>query len=691
MEGSHRRHSARIQAIAMRTTLTTTLIVIALALAARGEEPHTFRGKTVEGWLAVFRDEASTDVQRREAAVMLGCFGPEAGAAAPGLIDAVRRGPLREEAVDALVSIGVGAEVTVPILIDRFVKRGCQHLTGQGTFVLDVSIDKALARVGEPAVPALVKILDGPDENMRVCAAYALREIGPAARPAVPSLIRAIRPSDPQWGPGVLAMNAMQALGRIGPAAREAIPILNRRLDQQDTSDIVAVIALDRIGAPPARTLVDRLLRDGDSFVAFEMSWLGPKAREAAPALRAALADKRRQVRISAAVALGFIDPAAAEAVPVLLEALKYRNDEEIDVGDVPGALARLGPRAKAALPVLIDLVKKGDEDERLVKTLVQIDPEGKECVPALIAALKQGNADVVDNAANSLAVLGPRAKDAVPALAATMARDDLGRMNSGEWDPRVSAVRAIGRIGPAARSAIPALIGVVRARPTAQRPAGQPDAIDVEDDREVAAAAVAVLGSFGAESRAAIPALIDSLKMSEGDDPYGRLHQEAALALGRIGRDARAAIPVLRDVLAKDVRVSRCQAEIVVALDGLAPDGKELAERWLATPRVARRDRRMQFGLEDRVMVLGSMGRTSFEGDWLTRRYLERLDDRLAHGHPNDRDPFEHGEWLLESFGRLGAAGRLAIPRLKELREHHDPFVRMWASEALKRISPHE
>ncbi len=140
----------------MRYLLMPLLIVFASADPARDEGPHTFRGKTVEGWLAVFRDKANTDAQRREAIVTLGYFGPEARAAAPDLIEAVRRGPNRDQAVNALVSIGAGADVTVPILIDRFVKRGCQHLTGMGSFGFDASVDKALARVGEPTVPALI-------------------------------------------------------------------------------------------------------------------------------------------------------------------------------------------------------------------------------------------------------------------------------------------------------------------------------------------------------------------------------------------------------------------------------------------------------------------------------------------------------------------------------------------------------
>ena len=119
----------------MRYLLMPLLIVFASADPARDEGPQTFRGKTVEGWLAVFRDKANTDVQPREAIVTLGYFGPEARAAAPDLIEAVRRGPNRGiKPFHALVSIGARRDVTVPILIDRFVKPGlpaphrCGHL-----------------------------------------------------------------------------------------------------------------------------------------------------------------------------------------------------------------------------------------------------------------------------------------------------------------------------------------------------------------------------------------------------------------------------------------------------------------------------------------------------------------------------------------------------------------------------------
>ena len=226
---------------------------------------------------------------------------------------------------------------------------------------------------------------------MRVCAAYVLGQIGPAARAAVPDLIRAIEHGGARDEPDIAALQAIRALGRIGPEARAAVPALNAWLEKRRFDDYDAVIALDRIGKPPLRKLLEVFLRDGNPSIADLLALLGPKAREVVPSLRVALTDKRLPVRISAAVALAHIDPSASEAVPVLIEGLMHGDDQDLDVSGVPDALARLGPRARQALPELIGHMHKGLDEADVVQALVQIDPEGKECVPALIEALGRG------------------------------------------------------------------------------------------------------------------------------------------------------------------------------------------------------------------------------------------------------------------------------------------------------------
>ena len=240
------------ESILVRAIFPAVLFFVGWLQPARAEEPHTFWGKTVEGWIAVFRDKASTEVQRRQAEWGLGCFGAEAKAVVPDLIDAIRKGQFPDGAIDALVQIGAGAEVTVPILIQRFLKRGCQHLTGMGAIGYDPSSEDSLVRIGGPAVPALLEILNGPNGDMRVCAARALARIGPPARAAVPSLIRAIEHLDPKREPEILVPHAIQALGRIGPEARVAIPVLNGLLDEDGDYDFDAVLALDQIGIHPS-------------------------------------------------------------------------------------------------------------------------------------------------------------------------------------------------------------------------------------------------------------------------------------------------------------------------------------------------------------------------------------------------------------------------------------------------------
>ncbi len=669
----------------MRTWMPALLIATVFVGPARGEEPHTFRGKTVEGWLAVLRDQASTDAQRREAAVMLGCFGSEAKAAAPDLIDAVRKGQLRPEALAALVSIGAGAEATVPLLVDQMKRNGGWLGVGPGlgTFHHAGSMMGALPCIGAPIVPALRDLLDHPDPTQRLNAAYALGEIGPAARAAVPALIRAMgRRED---GQDEFLEYAVRALGRIGPEARAAVPALHRLLGERNDVFDHAVWALDRIGSPAVPFLLDRFLRDGDPYIGALLAFSGPRARAAVPALRAALADKRVAFRINAAIVLARIDPSATDAIPVLIEGLKP-HDEPLEIGDVSPALARFGPDARAALPALIGWVNDGTSDTCVLEALVKIDPEGKECVPALIRALGHEDGDVVRVAANCLGLLGPRAKAAVPALAAAVSREFDPAMEDHD-DTQATIARALRRIGPDAKPAIPALIRTVRARRMHENNIGGNDRWA---DCIAATAAAETLGSFGAEARGAIPALTDALRSYEVECDTRPLQRAAALALGQIQPEARVAVPALRDSFEERDETGRNHAEPVIALYQLAPDSRQVAERWLLheSP-VIWKDRRLLSELEGRAMVLGAIGRTSFESDWVTRRHLEQLDFELSHAPPLETEPLESFEWWFEEIGRLGVAARMAVPRLKELRNNPSPFVRMWAAEAFERIAP--
>ncbi|HEV3164424.1 MAG TPA: HEAT repeat domain-containing protein, partial [Isosphaeraceae bacterium] len=651
----------------MRIILPTLLVVVSWLHQAQADEQRTVCGKPLEVWIRVFRDKTSTRGDRVRAVWALGCFGKQAQAAVPDLMEELRQGQLKDEATDALVRIGAGTEVTVPSLIERFLKEGCQHLTGMGTIGFSPYIKVTLVRIGGPAVPALLDVLQGPNRDMRVCAAEALGEIGPPARAAVTPLIRAIEHPENEIVVGeILSGHAVRALGRIGPEARAAVPALNGLIGKEGADDFELVMALDRIGVPPVGKLLDSFLRDGDDSGVYELTCLGPKARAAAPALRGALMDKRPQVRINAAVALARIDPSATEAIPVLIEALNHLTDETLDVYLVPRALGWCGPRARSAMPALIGLVKKDLDDEEILKALVLIDPEGKECVPALISALKCDGYVVVHVAANCLSLLGPKAKDAVLALAEVLTRDFKESFANG-YDPPQSAANALRRIGPQARSAIPALIAALKYR--------RDDGLE-QLDSTGAAAAAQVLGSFGPEAKVAVPALMEAVQTREKDNANWSVRKAALLALGRIGPDAKPAIPVLRNLMKEDGRDPQFLPELMVALYQLAPDGKELAELWLEKPVSLHAVGGMGFGLDGRAIVLGAMGRTSLEIDWRAGNLLEQLDSMLTNRHPLDSEPIEVFEGWFEMLASFGPAGKLAIPRLNEYRKDPNPWI---------------
>jgi HEAT repeat protein len=156
-----------------------------------------------------------------------------------------------------------------------------------------------------------------------------------------------------------------------------------------------------------------------------------------------------------------------------------------------------------------------------------------------------------------------------------------------------------------------------------------------------------------------------------------------AALALGQIGPDAEAAVPILREAMNEFParhRESMIQVSdgAVVALLCLAPDGREVAEKWVRSSESPQR----------RACVVAALGRTSPEGDAVTRMGLEGVDDLIDRLDDRSEFCFRLVEFHFERLGRLGVGARLAAPRLNGLSRHRNPWVRQRASEALAKIT---
>jgi HEAT repeat protein len=309
-------------------------------------------------------------------------------------------------------------------------------------------------------------------------------------------------------------------------------------------------------------------------------------------------------------------------------------------------------------------------------EAIVQIDPNGERCVPALISALKQEDSRVVAAAAEGLGLLGPRASDAVPALTAVLTRDFPAI-----WldDPRVCAAKALARLGPRAKSAIPTLISQI----------GFEQVDGMKEYWSSVPALVRAIGRFGAEARAAVPSLIEIAQGTDKNEHNCDVRRAAILALGQIGPSAKAAIPTLCGVIQRDDSDASCLPEALVALCRLAPNGKGVAENWLNKSVGDRVDRNTPCDVESRAMVLGALGRSRFDADMFVYERLARRDSFFKHIGPLQADPISSLEEFLEFVGSLGPAARAAIPRVNEFLKHSNPWVRMWAVDALARIDP--
>ncbi len=524
-----------------------SLICLGFALHARAAEEPTFFGKNVEEWTKIVRQKGHPD--RREAFQILAEFGPAAKSAVPDLLrilnDKTDAG-FERSAIEALSWIDPEAPGIVPPLMRVFMKEG-RRLGETGTILINTSHSVyTLERIGGPAVPALIELLDGKDEEMRPIVAHVLADMGPAAAPAVPALIRALQSDQKglEFGdrPEILRMWAICALRRIGPPASEAIPHLRKLLTQykngENGDDLTGLVsALDKIGYSPVPDLLE-ILRNGEEEPGYELALLGSQAKTAVPALRELLHDKRPRVRHVSAIALAMIVPSAIDALPFILEPLggedceRYLDDR---------ALGNLGVGARSAIPRLIAPTGEGETEWDYVHILPMLDPEGAECLPTLIRALDQNVAYLNDNAAESVSLLGPMAKPAVPALSAILSRryrDPLYNFN-----PRVSAARALSRIGPDARGAIPALIKAMTPMKFESDRDGAPrDELDVD----AAMSAAEALGAMTSDAEVVVPALI---RVLESD---GVADEAAARSLGRFGHAAREAIPALKKTAAE-------------------------------------------------------------------------------------------------------------------------------------------
>jgi len=236
-------------------------------------------------------------------------------------------------------------------------------------------------------------------------------------REALPDLIKQASASDPS-----LRWSAIQKIRNYGAGAEKAIPTLTRLLTM-DSSDENRSEAAAALGALHAASAV--------------------------LTLRRALRDSSRQVRQSAAEAIGQIGPMALSAVPDLLHAMAVGDSDFLF--KTSGVFEQLGP---GAVPPILRVLranarKEDDLDDLYEAAQDALAGVGVAAVPQLRAALALGG-DRARASATALGAHGEASAAAVPELTKAL--------RSADPQLRWMAARALGDIGPAARDALSSL-----------------------------------------------------------------------------------------------------------------------------------------------------------------------------------------------------------------------------------------
>ncbi len=235
-------------------------------------------------------------------------------------------------------------------------------------FVLSVSFVLPLAQpvsAGKelPASPELAAALEHltralthDEDEVRTYAVKAIDALGPYSKSAVPALTKLLERHPAHT-------EAIRVLGRFGADARESCPVLVRFLARGNEQ---ARRSLIQIGPDPSSVpLLVQVLSSGDDeacgAAAAVLGSYGSAAKQAVPVLIELLGHRKSNLAGGAAYALGGI---GRDAVPALLEAFAHATGD-CERRLVLIALKEMGPEAADAVPVLRQALKKRSDNDK--------------------------------------------------------------------------------------------------------------------------------------------------------------------------------------------------------------------------------------------------------------------------------------------------------------------------------------
>jgi HEAT repeat protein len=402
------------------------------------------------------------------------------------------------------------------------------------------------------------------DYTIRNEAQTTLRILG---EPAVPQLRHLLRRRNGPWekplariapilpyyqyrpvDANLARMRASEMLAMMGPKAKDAAP------------DLVAALAYEQSACESERALI----RIGNSAV---------------PDLESGLASRHVAVRIRAARLLREFSPAAESSLRALLKVTddvspRVRAEAALSLGKI--AATRFARESVYnPIPPLLSLTRDKDPSVRAAafESLGQLGATTPEVLTVLSGGLRDSDRSVVLQAAKSLWLIQHDASALVPVLTPLLDTPECWR-----------AAYLLGEIGNRAAPAIPALARLLseehvprpfRTPPSSAFALGKigsaalPELLVLLENKDVRIRmnALMALGFMGANGKEAIPQLLQHLHDSDSE-----IRNTTALTLASIGAEPDQIIPPLSDCLrAEDIYMRSAAAAV---LRKIAPEG---------------------------------------------------------------------------------------------------------------------
>ena len=267
----------------------------------------------------------------------------------------------------------------------------------------------AIAKMGtsdDLAAEQLAKWLGHSNRWFRILAAESLKEMGPAAAPAIPALISTLENEDSE-----LVVHSVAALGRTGPAAKAAVfPLVG--LLESPREAATAIRALGHIGpdARAAEPFLQEILDEGPPErrveTAAALCRIGSQSnRQLIELLRAHVREGDDRVRLLAAKQLVDLEAGTEEIVTELLDMLHQDPKTHSDTVD------------PTPFNTTSRLDNVHDFRAELVRVLSIIRPVSPQVVEALSDVVRNDVLLVARSAIEGLGEMGPAAKQAIPVL----------------------------------------------------------------------------------------------------------------------------------------------------------------------------------------------------------------------------------------------------------------------------------